>query len=162
MYEDKKCEYCGEQFAKNDDVVVCPECGAPYHRRCWQEHGECAHAAEHKSGYGYQKQPSQEAEQIPEETEDFIAKIKSQMAAQNPSEAARESAPKDHCERCGAKLISGDEYCVYCGHKQGDPISGRVRNHTDKDPLGGFEADEKIGGERVADLALIIRSNGVG
>ena len=28
------CPVCGETFQNGDDVVVCPECGAPHHREC--------------------------------------------------------------------------------------------------------------------------------
>ena len=28
------CEGCGEPLTLKDDIVVCPDCGAPYHRTC--------------------------------------------------------------------------------------------------------------------------------
>ena len=31
-YKNKKCVVCKELFSDYDDIVVCPECGAPYHR----------------------------------------------------------------------------------------------------------------------------------
>ncbi len=27
-----KCPVCGKAFTDEDDIVVCPKCGAPYHR----------------------------------------------------------------------------------------------------------------------------------
>ena len=33
-YINEKCISCGKEFTKDDDVVVCPECGTPYHRGC--------------------------------------------------------------------------------------------------------------------------------
>jgi hypothetical protein len=43
----QECPACCEKFAEGDDVVVCPDCGAPHHRLCYAENGECIHAAQH-------------------------------------------------------------------------------------------------------------------
>ena len=158
MYENKKCEYCGEQFAKNDDVVVCPDCGAPYHRKCWNEHGECAHSSEHASGYAFNSASNPEQEEtinfISGEEEDFVQKIKEQIVQRAP-----EQGDSAHCENCGAELIKGDNYCVYCGHKQGDPIKNGKRKFDGRDPLGGMNPDDEIAGEKVSNLVLLIRRN---
>ena len=45
------CEGCGKPLTLQDDIVVCPDCGAPYHRTCYEKMGRCAHAAAHASGY---------------------------------------------------------------------------------------------------------------
>ena len=37
------------KFFDDEDIVVCPECGAPYHRECWNSVGTCIHSAEHGS-----------------------------------------------------------------------------------------------------------------
>ena len=161
MYEDRKCEYCGEQFAKNDDIVVCPDCGAPYHRKCWEAHGVCAHSAEHGLAHTHKEDEAQQTENVPEE--DFIGAVRSQMRAQkgeNEADAGEDaSANRQYCENCGAKLISGDEYCVYCGHKQGDPVMKTTAKHAEKDPLGGFAPDDDFGGEKAEDIALVVRNN---
>ena len=36
-----KCIICENEFNDNDDIVVCPECGTPYHRECYQKEGKC-------------------------------------------------------------------------------------------------------------------------
>ena len=157
MYEDRKCEYCGEQFAKNDDIVVCPDCGAPYHRKCWEAHGVCAHQAEH----GKKAEEAQPAVPLPE-TEDFIGKIRSQIESEKQKTGAQTPAPaakKQYCENCGAKLIGDDEYCVYCAHKQGDPLTRATAKNANKDPLGGFAPDDDFGGEKAEDVALVVRNN---
>ena len=33
-YTGLECPICGEKFTAQDDIVVCPECGAPHHRDC--------------------------------------------------------------------------------------------------------------------------------
>ncbi|MCL2106477.1 MAG: DUF2628 domain-containing protein [Oscillospiraceae bacterium] len=47
-YEKEQCAHCGEDFRPDtDDIVVCPACGAPLHRACWNARGDCPFAAEH-------------------------------------------------------------------------------------------------------------------
>ena len=45
------CEGCGKPLALTDDIVVCPDCGAPYHRPCYEKLGRCIHAPAHGAGY---------------------------------------------------------------------------------------------------------------
>ena len=45
-----KCEYCKKIFTSTDDVVVCPDCGTPYHRECYIEAGECINYELHEKG----------------------------------------------------------------------------------------------------------------
>lgn len=37
-------------FPKTEDIVVCPDCGAPHHRECYQRLGHCALIENHKLG----------------------------------------------------------------------------------------------------------------
>ena len=50
-----KCSLCGKPFTDGDDVVVCPECGAPYHRACYEKEGKCVYSARHGTGFAYQE-----------------------------------------------------------------------------------------------------------
>ena len=45
------CEGCGRPLALTDDIVVCPDCGAPYHRECYEKLGRCIHTPAHGAGY---------------------------------------------------------------------------------------------------------------
>ena len=55
------CSVCNKPFAAGDDIVVCPECGTPYHRACYQAAGGCVHEVQHAEGYAWQ--PQQHAQQ---------------------------------------------------------------------------------------------------
>lgn len=55
------CSVCDKPLQESDDIVVCPECGAPYHRACYQEKGACVFAAKHGAGFEY-KRPAGEGE----------------------------------------------------------------------------------------------------
>lgn len=41
-YKGVSCPVCGQEFKEGDDIVVCPECGAPHHRSCYKQLGHCA------------------------------------------------------------------------------------------------------------------------
>ena len=55
------CEGCGKPLTLQDDIVVCPDCGAPYHRTCYEKLGRCIHSPAHAGGYEW-KFPYQEAD----------------------------------------------------------------------------------------------------
>ena len=40
-YKGVSCPVCGQEFKEGDDIVVCPECGAPHHRSCYKQLGNC-------------------------------------------------------------------------------------------------------------------------
>lgn len=80
------CEFCKESLKESDSVVVCPECGAPYHRGCYAESGGCVHELEHSDGYVW-------VGQKPAGGHDFI-----------------------YCPVCSAQNLSRNKYCRACGH----------------------------------------------
>lgn len=50
-YTGNHCPVCEQAFTDEDDIVVCPDCGTPYHRACWQKVGACMHKSEHAAGF---------------------------------------------------------------------------------------------------------------
>ncbi len=59
-----KCIVCEKKIEENDDVVVCPICGTPYHRECYFKEGECVNTALHESKGTYQKDCESDAEKV--------------------------------------------------------------------------------------------------
>ena len=49
-YKGIKCPVCEKPMLEDDDIVVCPECGAPYHRACYMEKGSCIFTELHEKG----------------------------------------------------------------------------------------------------------------
>ena len=45
--KERICAHCRALLTQEDDVVWCPDCGAPHHRACWQELGHCARQEMH-------------------------------------------------------------------------------------------------------------------
>lgn len=89
-YTGTKCIVCENIFKDGDDIVVCPECGTPYHRECWQKNGECVNTELHEKGKSWD--PEYPADDEP----------------QYSGEPLR-------CIRCGAENAAGTMFCVECG-----------------------------------------------
>lgn len=53
-YDGTKCISCGNVFTDGDDVVVCPECGTPYHRECYNKEGKCINTELHEKNESWQ------------------------------------------------------------------------------------------------------------
>ena len=82
-----ECPVCKKTFQPEDDVVVCPVCGAPHHRSCYQQNGGCALESQHALGKEWQ--PPQQQQQTP--------------------------PPGAFCPVCGAPVAPGSQYCHSCG-----------------------------------------------
>ena len=59
-YLGSTCPVCGEPFTASDDIVVCPACGTPHHRICYERLGECRFTNRHPDGYVWQAPQAQE------------------------------------------------------------------------------------------------------
>ncbi len=46
-YEGLECPVCHAKFFEDDDIVICPDCGAPHHKKCWEQIGKCAYSESH-------------------------------------------------------------------------------------------------------------------
>ncbi|MBR5991453.1 MAG: DUF2628 domain-containing protein [Clostridia bacterium] len=63
-YDGVQCPVCLKTFDASSDVVVCPECGTPHHRECYEKNGECINAAKHGTDFAW---VSPIAPEVPEE-----------------------------------------------------------------------------------------------
>ena len=97
-YLNEKCPVCDKPFAAQDDVVVCPECGAPHHRACWHAQGACAFAASHGTGYVWTATASEQTAQ---------------------SETQQQTNPELRCPRCGEPCGVDTLVCPTCGNRLG-------------------------------------------
>lgn len=60
FFEGSTCPVCEQELKQNDDIVVCPKCGAPHHRECYKTNNACAFESRHDEGFIWQKEESSE------------------------------------------------------------------------------------------------------
>ena len=92
-YKGCKCASCHKVLKEGDDIVICPECGAPYHRECYAAEGRCVFSAKHGKGFEY----------VPPEAKPDVnanGPICPVCHAQNPPDTL-------FCERCGQPMRGG-------------------------------------------------------
>lgn len=149
-YQGEKCPVCNEKFEKNDDIVVCPSCGTPYHRSCYKKIGKCLFTDKHPDGYYWK--PSD----------------KSNSGASNNQE--KQDNSENSCPRCGHRNPSDSIFCNKCGmpliSDKNNPFSNidstqqtQTRIPFIFDPLGGIPENEKIKGIKASDFSKFIQQN---
>ena len=82
------CSVCGKALTETDDIVVCPDCGAPYHRACYEKLGACVYAGQHGAFEWTPPASARPERKCPN------------CGAPNPEDAAR-------CGHCGFSLEQG-------------------------------------------------------
>ncbi len=152
--ENKQCQICHGYLFEDDDVVVCPECGAPHHRDCWNTVGHCGAEELHGTDRQYGKQPSNSSQNTDSGSDDLYQRV---------------------CPGCGRASKAEGVFCPYCGR----PFDGsRPRNeynseepHThgpdvffntvrpDPDSYGGIPKSSEIEGIKVEHVAKFVGSN---
>lgn len=147
------CPVCNKEFTEDDDIVVCPDCGAPYHRSCYDKNGACIFDnlhAEHKDW----KMPK-----IHTEADSEIKDVE--------------------CPRCGTLNSRGTVFCNRCGLPLGistDADHNPYRNFNSFpqdggmggmrtlvfDPMGGVSPTESIEDDiTYGDMSKVVQQNTV-
>ena len=103
-FKGAKCEYCHKTFADSDDVVVCPDCGTPYHRECYLEAGECVNHELHEKG-GEWSQFGNFTDEANADAENGFE----QDAIRCPRCGASNPPTGLFCEKCGMPLKFSEE-----------------------------------------------------
>ncbi len=176
-YEGEKCSKCGREFRQGDEIVVCPDCGAPYHRACMKELKECVFKDKHGTAEAYKTREERERE--------------SREAEERKVDGRKEL----RCSRCGTLNPIDGLFCEVCGTPlkkqidaqqqqneqnrqnhagrgippfgQGGPFSGgfgqnpynTIPYNPFTTPFGGLNPDEEIDGIPVKDLAIYLGQN---
>ena len=149
-----KCPVCQERFQNGDDIVVCPDCGAPHHRACYEENRHCYYADRHGAGFSFEKE----------------------QVAQDAS--GQENADVLTCPRCHAENEKTAFYCNSCGaplSEDFNPQPGNANAQQNRgqgvpfgygagapvfDPLVGLNSEDEIApGVKVGEAAKYIGKN---
>ena len=54
-YRNQRCDGCGLPLREGEDIVVCPDCGTPQHRACYEKENRCVNAARHAESFDWQR-----------------------------------------------------------------------------------------------------------
>lgn len=161
FHENEKCPVCDSFFTAEDDIVVCPVCGTPHHRACYNKLGHCANAAGHKEGFEYNS-PELQQENTAEPSSEKEGNLNAPLNADNgqSTDSTREKAV---CKKCGSEIEKSAPFCCYCGEKQDYP---QYEQQTAFNPLfagtvtSSYEDDgETIDGKSVKDISDTVRTN---
>lgn len=147
------CPVCGKEFTPQDDIVVCPECGAPYHRECYQKTGHCVYADKHGTDDAWKPPSSHQKEESPEQPEgEQRVKPCPRCGANNYKDAL-------FCDKCGLPLTSNEARPggFPFGGAPGQPPMGGVPFVFD--PLGGVNPTEDFDGASASDIAKYVGPN---
>ena len=172
-FSEKQCPVCSKKFQKDDDIVVCPKCGAPYHRECYDKNGRCIFPDLHKSGKSwrevYDNTPQTD---VQKDDKPFIV---------CPQCGEKNNKDSFICSNCGSILSEknktpGDSKSAYDQLKEfmnRDPDDEDTDNFYDDfnnsgnrnpfiffiDPMGGVSKDEDFNGVKGSELAKFVRAN---
>ena len=135
-YKNEKCPVCGQLFSGEDDIVVCPECGTPHHRVCWENGNHCANESLHSGGFEWQKNASEEK---PAEAQAEAKPEKAEQGDEGAPFTMPDSAPvevfEDGIEALIMDSINADKDATIDGMRIGDVafyIQQSARNYVNK------------------------------
>lgn len=156
-YTGVKCPICDVPFQKDDDTVVCPECGAPYHRECYNKVGKCVFDELHEQEKEWQ--PPQ-----PPQAPDANAEIKDREC---PTCGTLNAHSSLFCTRCGASLLGEPQ--TYNNTQPQSPPPPNYNPYANQrfagvpfayDPMGGVSPTEPIGeGVTFGDASKAVKQN---
>lgn len=92
-YNGSICPGCNQTFGDTDDIVVCPDCGTPQHRACYEKENRCVNHEKHQKDFSWQ------------------GKVNNEPSL--PTEKAETAA----CPNCGYENPVGSTHCRNCGMK---------------------------------------------
>lgn len=129
--EGEKCPVCGAYLFDEDDIVFCPECGAPHHRDCYNSVGHCAlealHGTEKQYKRAFREEPNTVEEREPEPSRNTVK-----------------------CGMCGEEYDNTESGCPNCSTPNISNMGGR---YVHFDFLGGVPSDMDLGEGVTADEA---------
>ncbi len=116
-YENIECPVCKKFFEDGDDIVVCPDCGTPHHRECYNYVGHCVNKGLHKTGFDFTEENKKET--------DFVSAVKQ---AVKQSESQESPAPATVVIPQFASVYDSDTQTID-GESVGD-VAATVRNNA--------------------------------
>ena len=166
-YKGEKCIVCGKDFTEGEDIVVCPDCGTPYHRTCYEINSKCINEELHARGEEWKPtaRRGKRAEFSP-------LPAAGEKKSQTPREKIRDFFSEEVivCPKCGKQNPVNFVSCKYCGAdleaddnpyyedekiNAGKTANGPMIFDLNKD-YAGLDPREKMDGARIGNIAEFI------
>jgi DNA-directed RNA polymerase subunit RPC12/RpoP len=150
-FKGSKCIVCGNAFTETDDIVVCPECGTPYHRACYKSVGHCVNDTLHESRESWKP----DIDPVKTELTDTLC---ARCGKQNSENAL-------FCEACGFPLksfIKTEKQPFYrppTDETGQDNLFLHPQYVNFSDPLCGFNPEEEFDGVKLSEIADYVDKN---
>ena len=130
------CPVCKAKLF-TDEVAICPECGAPHHKKCFNSLGHCFYADSH--GTNEQWQPAKVP--YPDEKQENENLLK--------------------CKNCGYLNDVNDEACKKCGAVLKEPKEQEQKSTTENPffKVNGIDPNEDLGGISAKEAASFVGYN---
>ncbi|MBQ1434105.1 MAG: DUF2628 domain-containing protein [Ruminococcus sp.] len=147
-YVGSTCIVCGKRFTEDDDIVVCPECGTPYHRECYNEKGSCVNTPLHEKG----------VEWISDAPKPEVKAYSAEPGVKRCIRCGAENPPEErYCKECGTPLINMDTPRPFEGTENAEQQDVGTRFN----PVM-LNQDSDIDGVKLGDYARYVGSNPIG
>lgn len=141
-YTGSQCIICQNLFQDSDNIVVCPDCGTPYHRSCWDSVSRCINTPLHAVGGSWQSQQEEIRRRLG-------GKVCPQCQFVNAPDAQK-------CASCDASLADPEDE----QNKIRIPMPDGQNIYFDASDLCcGLSPDEPVEEERLGDVANFVGSN---
>ena len=161
-FKGKICPICSKKFENDDDIVVCPKCGAPYHRDCYSVEGKCIFPDLHRSKQSWKEVYDKSENNAPDNNDD-----KNKNTVICP--ICGEENPRSYllCGRCGNMLKQGVRIHIDNDNDNDDnSVEEKLKELSEGnpfmflvDPMGGVKKNEDFDGVNGAELAKFVRAN---
>lgn len=152
-YLGKKCPVCEKYFHVGDDIVVCPDCGTPHHRDCYEKEDHCFNVDRHKDGYDFNLDTDDS------DSLDFVC----------PNCGTHNQKGSFFCKHCGVPIAKNndrsDRYSQYSQRSQEQGQSTGTQEPSQFaydifDPMAGVDKDEDFGDNVTAgEAAKYVKQN---
>lgn len=141
-YEGYECPVCKKQFEESDDIVVCPECGTPHHRECYNLVGHCVNRGLHKSNY------------------DFVEENKDPVEPKKQNDNAEKAQPFIFAPFDAKQQEDSTDSNTENKNNSEQPFQPPFFSPMNISFVNPYEADrDTIDGESVADVAATVKTN---
>jgi hypothetical protein len=135
-YKNEKCIACNKTFQENDDIVVCPQCGTPYHRDCYKQNGKCINNRLHELNLSWydEKQKEKQKENESKQKKNNFADAENIQNNANFQNNSNNPNGTIICKHCSMPNSPSSTFCARCG---------QLLNDSSNEPNNSYDNNNK-------------------